>query len=607
MASSFTFSEETYSSGSANWVSSRDLDGDGDLDLVFSVPNDSQANVLMNQGDGTFVLTQSLFAPRVESLTIADLNGDSAPDIITGDNAFASAVGVFLNNGDGSFGPEVEYFAGPVIPHVETFDVNEDGKLDIIASSYYDGAISVLLGNGDGTFRPRMTFPVGGISNYGFAVADLGNGHGDIVLANPNNSQIYVMMGDGTGQFSSPTTINAAAVPLYVTVADLGDGNPDLIVGNRDSASISVYQGNGDGTFAPAVEYSVGNTPYTVAAADMNNDGILDLVAASAGSASISILLGNGDETFQPQIEIGTAAGQFDLIVGDFNGDGLNDISYTTGDGLHVLLNSTILNQNPAITSDGGGDTAAVSIAENTTAVTKVTATDPDAGQTLRYSIADGADGTLFTINETTGALAFTNAPDYENPTDAGANNVYDVTVQVSDGNGGIDVQAIAVTVQNLAGSTINGTNKADTLTGSGEEDFLYGKGGNDNLQGLGGNDYLDGGSGKDTMNGGAGADRFVFSAFADSTIANFDIVQGFVHGTDTIDIALIDASASKKGDQAFAFAGQNSTAVANSVTWYESGGNTFVQADVNGNTTADLRIESVPTSVSARRTFCCK
>jgi hypothetical protein len=35
----------------------------------------------------------------------------------------------------------------------------------------------------------------------------------------------------------------------------------------------------------------------------------------------------------------------------------------------------------------------------------------------------------------------------------------------------------------------------------------------------------------------------------------------------------------------------QNSSVVANSVTWFESGGNTIVQADVNGNTTADLTI----------------
>jgi hypothetical protein len=97
-------------------------------------------------------------------------------------------------------------------------------------------------------------------------------------------------------------------------------------------------------------------------------------------------------------------------------------------------------NNPPAITSNGGSNTAAVSIAENTTAVTTVTATDPDAGQTLSYSINGGADASKFAINVTTGALAFLTAPNFEAPTDAGGNNVYDVTVQVSDGNGGSDI-----------------------------------------------------------------------------------------------------------------------------------------------------------------------
>ena len=58
-----------------------------------------------------------------------------------------------------------------------------------------------------------------------------------------------------------------------------------------------------------------------------------------------------------------------------------------------------------SITSNGGGNTASVSIAENSTAVTTVTATDPDAGQTLSYSIIGGADASKFTIDSTTGAL----------------------------------------------------------------------------------------------------------------------------------------------------------------------------------------------------------
>ena len=107
-------------------------------------------------------------------------------------------------------------------------------------------------------------------------------------------------------------------------------------------------------------------------------------------------------------------------------------------------------NSAPTITSNGGGATAAISLAENTTAVTTVTATDPDIGQTLSYSIIGGADASKFTIGSTTGALSFITAPNFETPTDAGGNNVYDVIVQVSDGHGGIDTQAIAVTVTDV-------------------------------------------------------------------------------------------------------------------------------------------------------------
>ena len=100
----------------------------------------------------------------------------------------------------------------------------------------------------------------------------------------------------------------------------------------------------------------------------------------------------------------------------------------------------------PAITSNGGGATAAVSVAENTTAVTTVTATDADAGATLTYTIAGGADAARFTINATTGVLSFVSAPDFEAPTDAGGQQRLRREVQVSDGTN-TDTQDIAVTV----------------------------------------------------------------------------------------------------------------------------------------------------------------
>jgi Ca2+-binding RTX toxin-like protein len=107
------------------------------------------------------------------------------------------------------------------------------------------------------------------------------------------------------------------------------------------------------------------------------------------------------------------------------------------------------LDGKPLISSNGGGDTASVTISENSTAVTNVTATDIDAGVTLSYSISSGADAQLFQIDAASGFLSFKAAPNFEAPADVGANNVYDVEVQVSDGTL-TDTQAIAVTITNV-------------------------------------------------------------------------------------------------------------------------------------------------------------
>ena len=70
---------------------------------------------------------------------------------------------------------------------------------------------------------------------------------------------------------------------------------------------------------------------------------------------------------------------------------------------------------------------------ENLASAFSVTATDPDANATLLYS-KSGPDAGLFTLNVATGEIAFVNPPDFENPTDANQNGVYELTITVSDG-----------------------------------------------------------------------------------------------------------------------------------------------------------------------------
>ena len=109
------------------------------------------------------------------------------------------------------------------------------------------------------------------------------------------------------------------------------------------------------------------------------------------------------------------------------------------------------LEQRTVLTAPSITSAAAVNVAENQVTVMTVTATDPEAPpETLTYSISGGADAALFSINPTTGALVFLSARDFENPADAGTNNVYDVAVTVNDGNQGTATQSIAVTITGL-------------------------------------------------------------------------------------------------------------------------------------------------------------
>ena len=74
-------------------------------------------------------------------------------------------------------------------------------------------------------------------------------------------------------------------------------------------------------------------------------------------------------------------------------------------------------------------------------------------GSVLTWSL-EGADRADFTIRRNAqgqGELRFKNVPNYEMPADAGANNVYDVTVKVTDNQGGLsDALMVRVTVDDV-------------------------------------------------------------------------------------------------------------------------------------------------------------
>jgi large repetitive protein len=93
---------------------------------------------------------------------------------------------------------------------------------------------------------------------------------------------------------------------------------------------------------------------------------------------------------------------------------------------------------------------SAFSVPENIIGnVYKVTATDPDMGDVVSWTLA-GADKDLFLIDANSGNLSFKQPPDFETPMDADHDNTYELTLVATDKGGLTSLQSIALTVIDL-------------------------------------------------------------------------------------------------------------------------------------------------------------
>ena len=160
---------------------------------------------------------------------------------------------------------------------------------------------------------------------------------------------------------------------------------------------------------------------------------------------------------------------------------------------------------------------------------------------------------------------------------------------------------ALAANVENLqlAGQAYSGQGNAlaNLIQGNASANFLAGAAGNDRLLGLGGNDVLHGGLGFDVLYGGAGRDTFDFNHFVELGNGRGapDIIADFVHGLDRVDLSGIDANTTLAGNQAFSFLGGESfSGRAGELIVRTNYGSTYVSADLNGDTHADMQIHLI-------------
>jgi hypothetical protein len=236
--------------GDFTYGASGDIDGDGYPDLVVG----DHLNILINNGDGSFIFKNSLFPNQsVQILNISDYNGDGFPDLFishvygevrsvdylpsTGKEAWGEGVTIFSNSSH-------ESFFSP-----EMIDINKDGKYDFFLNIGWQGA-TLFLSDGRGNFLHSWDIEStivekSGVNNVYAVDIDNDSNHDFLILtdcvgAEPRKGCLSYYPGKGDGIFGNLTPIdpNLPRPSLSYTLAtgDFNrDGLADIAIGTLDS------------------------------------------------------------------------------------------------------------------------------------------------------------------------------------------------------------------------------------------------------------------------------------------------------------------------------------------------------------------------------------
>ncbi len=383
----------------------------------------------------------------VYTATATDPEGASLTYSLSGTDAALFAI-------DASTGA-VTFLAAP----------DHENPADADGDNVYDITITASDGTNDVTQDVAITVnPVeeGPASFTSATTASYDENGTDVVYTatatDPDNDTITYSL--GTGGDSALFSIDSGTGELsFIAAPDFeapADGNGDNVyevdirandgtASTTQTVSVTVNDVNeapsiSSGASASVAENSSG-TVYTATASDPEG-AALSYSLTGADAALFTIDAGTGAVSF-------IAPPDYEAPL-DSDGDNVYEITVRASDGTNTAtqgVSVTVTNLNefaPVFTS-----AATDSVAEDTAgSFYTAAATDGD-GDTLTYSIASGGDGALFQIDAATGELRFVAAPDFENPGDGNGDNVYELTIQASDGSSTTS-QSLTVSVTNV-------------------------------------------------------------------------------------------------------------------------------------------------------------
>jgi len=122
-----------------------DLNGDRKPDIVVTHHDMSKLTVLVGDGRGGFAeVTESPFefGGKAFHAVVIDANRDGRMDVVA---AGGDSVRLMLGDGRGGFAQGPAARSGPGTWRVDAGDLNQDGKIDLVATNFESDSVSILL------------------------------------------------------------------------------------------------------------------------------------------------------------------------------------------------------------------------------------------------------------------------------------------------------------------------------------------------------------------------------------------------------------------------------------------------------------------------------
>ncbi len=277
--------------------------------------------------------TLSTTADRAEAVSSADVDGDGDSDILSA-SYFSDTIHWYENLGGGVFTTHTVTTSANGAEDVTSGDFDGDGDTDILTASREDNTIAWYEndGNENFTFHAIDTAVAG---EKRVAVADVdGDGDLDAMASSDFDHTVFWYENDGNGNFTTRVVTSIANSVNAFEATDLdGDGDVDVLTSNPGDNTVSWFENDGNENFTRHVIFEAPNeaTPTAVSSADIDDDGDLDVVAVYDGDYTITWFENDGNENFTFQEIRTTPDGVRDVRTADMDGDGDVDVVVSVG------------------------------------------------------------------------------------------------------------------------------------------------------------------------------------------------------------------------------------------------------------------------------------